>query len=206
MKNLRNKYSVWYFRLVQKALHRPMPTGYVERHHYVPTCLGGTNEQTVWLTAREHYVAHLLLARMFPKNSPAWKKMIGTLMRFGRAGNGTIIVRSSRLYAVLRRRWAQINSERPVSAKTRAKYSKVYKEVWSDPEYKAKMKLKRTEQATTEVREKIAGSVKALWEDPVYRERMSAAHRGKKRSPEALAKFSVSMRKVWAERKAALAC
>ena len=49
---------------------------YCERHHIIPKCLGGlpkTNtwtqhENIIWLTAREHFIAHKLLAQEFPKN------------------------------------------------------------------------------------------------------------------------------------------
>lgn len=39
---------------------------YTEKHHVLPKCLGGTNESTnlVVLSAREHYIAHLLLAKI----------------------------------------------------------------------------------------------------------------------------------------------
>ena len=47
---------------------------YCERHHIVPRSLGGSNDKTnlVNLTAREHYIAHLLL----------WKIYIGTSYEF----------------------------------------------------------------------------------------------------------------------------
>lgn len=40
--------------------------GYTEKHHIIPRCLGGSNEQIniAVLTAREHYIAHLLLTKM----------------------------------------------------------------------------------------------------------------------------------------------
>jgi hypothetical protein len=40
---------------------------YYERHHIVPRCLGGTNdkENLVLLTAKEHFIAHLLLTKIF---------------------------------------------------------------------------------------------------------------------------------------------
>lgn len=42
-----------------------LSTGYIEKHHIIPRSLGGTNDLSnlVALTGREHYVAHLLLAR-----------------------------------------------------------------------------------------------------------------------------------------------
>lgn len=44
---------------------------YVERHHIIPRALGGDDvfTNTVYLTAREHYVAHHLLHRAYPKNT-----------------------------------------------------------------------------------------------------------------------------------------
>ncbi len=46
-----------------------LPSGYTEKHHIVPKCLGGTNkkENLVKLTAREHFIAHQLLVKIFPK-------------------------------------------------------------------------------------------------------------------------------------------
>ena len=62
----RTKYLAWYEDLVTKAKERPLFDGYVERHHVVPVSLGGSNEpeNIITLTAREHYIAHLLLWKM----------------------------------------------------------------------------------------------------------------------------------------------
>lgn len=40
--------------------------GYVEKHHVIPRCLGGSNDQNnlVFLTAKEHYICHRLLTKM----------------------------------------------------------------------------------------------------------------------------------------------
>ena len=45
--------------------------GYCEKHHIIPKCLGGDNCESnlVKLTAREHYLAHLLLIRVYPNAS-----------------------------------------------------------------------------------------------------------------------------------------
>ena len=44
--------------------------GYVEYHHIIPSCMGGSDDKTnkVFLTAREHFVAHLLLMFMYRDN------------------------------------------------------------------------------------------------------------------------------------------
>ena len=58
-----SKYSKWYENLIAKAKNRSKPEGYTERHHIIPRCLGGSNNTNnlVDFTAREHYIAHLLL-------------------------------------------------------------------------------------------------------------------------------------------------
>jgi len=51
---------------------------YTEKHHIVPKCLGGTNEKSnlTVLTAREHFLVHLILARkLYPKNPKLWTAM-----------------------------------------------------------------------------------------------------------------------------------
>lgn len=61
------RYGEHYWRLVARARGRAVE-GYFERHHVVPRCLGGldTEENLVSLTAAEHYVAHQLLAKLYP--------------------------------------------------------------------------------------------------------------------------------------------
>lgn len=61
-------YQGIYSRLVEKRRNSPLPEDeYCEIHHIVPRSEGGSDEQSnlVELTAREHYVAHLLLARIY---------------------------------------------------------------------------------------------------------------------------------------------
>lgn len=61
-------YQGIYSRLVEKRRNSPLPEDeYCEIHHIVPKSEGGSDEpdNLVKLTAREHYVAHLLLARIY---------------------------------------------------------------------------------------------------------------------------------------------
>ena len=63
---LNNKYTNWYNRIIRNAQSRELDT-YYEIHHIVPKSLGGTNQKSnlVKLTAKEHYVCHLLLMKMY---------------------------------------------------------------------------------------------------------------------------------------------
>jgi hypothetical protein len=44
----------------------PGPLGYIEKHHIIPKSLGGSNDVSnlVCLTAKEHFICHLLLPKM----------------------------------------------------------------------------------------------------------------------------------------------
>lgn len=61
-------YAKHYWTLIDRArIDRPVKCG-TERHHILPRCMGGGNESDniVRLKSEEHYVAHLLLAKMHP--------------------------------------------------------------------------------------------------------------------------------------------
>lgn len=62
---LPNKYTTWYMSIISQARQRCKPS-ISEKHHVVPRSLGGSNDETnlVCLTPREHFICHLLLARM----------------------------------------------------------------------------------------------------------------------------------------------
>lgn len=59
-------YSAIYNRLVLKARNRGIPEGYYEVHHIIPRSMGGSDHPSnlVELTAKEHYIAHMLLYKI----------------------------------------------------------------------------------------------------------------------------------------------
>lgn len=60
-------YRSIYDQLINKAKNRKITGIYTESHHIVPRCHGGDNSKhnLVDLTAREHFIAHLLLAHIY---------------------------------------------------------------------------------------------------------------------------------------------
>lgn len=46
--------------------------GYVEKHHIIPKCMGGTDDRMnlVALPVRVHFICHYLLHKAYPNNSP----------------------------------------------------------------------------------------------------------------------------------------
>lgn len=64
---LQNKYTSVYNNIIARAKSRDLPEEiYTEKHHIIPKGLGGSNsiDNLVKLTAREHFVCHLLLPKM----------------------------------------------------------------------------------------------------------------------------------------------
>ena len=60
-------YLKHYCNLIRKAENRTPPEGYTEKHHTFPKSIFGKNNRVVVLTAREHYIAHTLLERIYIK-------------------------------------------------------------------------------------------------------------------------------------------
>lgn len=104
-------YEKIYYQLVERAKPRGLDKseldGYFEKHHIVPVCLGGDNskENLVLLTIREHYIAHILLWKIYPKNPSlfyaAWMM-----------SNRSLQNRNSRVYAKLKENHAKRLSSR----------------------------------------------------------------------------------------------
>lgn len=68
--NLSNKtkYAEWYVALCKRGQERIKDTNeYYEKHHIIPKCMKGGNSKKniTHLTGREHFIAHLLLTKMF---------------------------------------------------------------------------------------------------------------------------------------------
>lgn len=67
---INNKYTKWYYQIVESAKNSNYSC-YTEKHHIIPRSLGGTNELSniVSLTARQHFICHMLLTKMVIKKN-----------------------------------------------------------------------------------------------------------------------------------------
>ena len=61
-------YQAIYNSLIERGKNRNLE-GYCERHHIIPKCMKGNDnpENLVKLTAREHFIAHRLLTKIYPE-------------------------------------------------------------------------------------------------------------------------------------------
>ena len=124
------KYKLWYDNLCssRRYLNREKSSGdYYEKHHIIPRSLGGSDEEEnlVLLTAREHFIAHLLLTKFTEGKDRS--KMVYALWRMVNSQQGKIYKINSRLYETIKIELSKVVSKqmkgRVVSAETRAKIS-----------------------------------------------------------------------------------
>jgi len=88
-----------------------IPSGYVERHHIIMCSLGGLDDSInlVALTGREHWIAHLLLHKIYRRSETAHACNM-MAMRCEERGIGYI--KNSRMYEKIRKECAKLTSIR----------------------------------------------------------------------------------------------
>ena len=104
-------YSEHYIALITKYGRAFKPEGYSERHHIIPRCLGGGEEESnlIYLSAEAHYVAHQLLVKIHPGHyGVSYAAMLMTRIGNGK-GNGRA---SNKYYAWLKKRFSELNAVR----------------------------------------------------------------------------------------------
>jgi len=124
---INSKYYLYYHKIISFRKQN-MPTGYTEKHHIIPRSLGGNNdkENIVYLTAREHYVCHLLLMKIYEDNNEAYFKMVKAcvMMIFTKTPNQQRIY-NSRMYEMIRMQFSKIQSKSQ-SGKRNSQFGKVW--------------------------------------------------------------------------------
>jgi hypothetical protein len=94
--------------IIDRAKTRTL-TGYKERHHIVPKCMGGSNDKSniAELTAREHFFVHKLLCEIYPKHHGILKAYFAMAML---QTNQRKFSLTSREYDYLRSEFSKRNS------------------------------------------------------------------------------------------------
>jgi len=101
-------YKNIYYKIIEKAKteneNGKRSLGYFEKHHIQPKSLGGTNEKEnlVKLTAREHFICHWLLVKMYEKGTIERNKMLCALWRMQGINENHKRYINSRVYEKLR--------------------------------------------------------------------------------------------------------
>lgn len=172
-------YNKIYYQLIERAKTEKREKGngvYYEKHHIIPRCLGGTDEKNnlVLLTGDEHFVAHLLLVKIYddPKLVFAANRMTHT---------NDQQVRNNKCYKWLKEKAAQAHSNRVVSEETREKLrqANLGKTKWTDEDKKKMSKSRKGHKYNTpEVRKKIGDAHRGKVVSEETREKLRQASLG----------------------------
>jgi hypothetical protein len=100
-----SKYKIWYDNIICNAKNRIL-SGYVEIHHIIPRSLGGSDDITnlVKLTAREHFLCHILLTKFMQGQDRV--KMLHACILMKAKSSGQYRYMNSRLYDEVRKRYS----------------------------------------------------------------------------------------------------
>lgn len=101
---LQNKYTKWYNQIIENAKSRDLDS-YKESHHIIPKSLGGSDDpdNIIELTAREHFICHLLLLKMV-EGPLQYKMHKAVIMMANSFGPGQHRYKTtSRIYEILKK-------------------------------------------------------------------------------------------------------
>ena len=107
-------YKLHYQKLIERANNRLLTGVYIEKHHIIPKCMGGSDsdDNLVKLTAEEHFVAHQLLVKIYPIN----KRLLSALSKM--CSSSSKNKRTNKWYGWIRKRYAlSVSGENNPSAK-----------------------------------------------------------------------------------------
>jgi hypothetical protein len=213
-----NKYNFWYNSIILNAQNRVLD-GYKESHHIVPQSLGGTDvkENLVNLTAREHFICHWLLTKMYTGESRS--KMIYALNGMKRTNKEqeryeTAI--TSRVYQKLKEEFRKIHSAfmkgrqahnkgKSMSEEQKAKIraTKAANPTKRSAEAIARTVAKQTGQKRSEeTKLKMSQAAKGKPKGPMSEDeklKRSVANKGKPKSAEHTAKKAETLKRLAAE-------
>jgi len=187
-----NKYNIWYTNITENARTRDL-NGYTERHHIIPVSLGGGDnaENLVDLTAREHFICHWLLTKIYTGESRA--KMVYALNGMKRNGQYTQRYETkitSRVYENLKKEFSIVHSAtmkgRPAhnkgvpateEQKEKNRKSALGKKMSTESIAKGVAKRKG-QKRTEEQKENISKSLKGKLKGPMSEEQKLAISKG----------------------------
>lgn len=216
---LNNESTKEYFNIISKykGLNKKDLDGYCEKHHILPSALGGSNKKDniVYLPASDHFKCHQLLTQITENtdNSKMWSALWRMMNKQSKTQKRTYDICSIE-YETARQKHAEAHSIRQTgknnsffgkkhSDETRKKMSnakkgKSYSEIYGEEEGKIMKERRRVEttgkKRSGETKEKIRQSKIGKKRDPELMKRIGDKLRGRKRSAEIINKTKETIR------------
>jgi hypothetical protein len=151
--------------------------GYRERHHVIPRCLGGIDDikNIVELTAREHFIVHKLLCKIYPNES----KLVYAYWMMSRNISNSKYTRdytvSSKDYEYARRLFSEVSSKNQRGKILSEEHKKALS--IAAKTRKTRIPIKHSD----ETKQKLSALWKGTTRSAEVRKKISDSQRGKKR-------------------------
>ena len=205
-------YSAIYCSLIERRISNPLSDGeYGEVHHIIPKSEGGDNSQDnlIRLSARDHYVAHLLLAKIYDD-----QKMYSAVIYMQTGCKNRKFKFNSRLYETIRKEYSSKISGKnhwnygkpswnkgiPLSDEQKEKLRKALTGRHLKESTKEKLRGKtHTDEWKAKMSEKMSGKNNPFYgksHTPETMKRIKAKLTGRSRSKDACEKASISIHKL----------
>jgi len=158
-----NKYEKWYSNITKRG-QESRNLAYSEDHHILPKSLGGNNEpeNLTTLTAREHFIAHWLLTKIyFGKERYQLLNALQGMRRENQNQTRYHTKITARVYENLKEEWSKLSSER-IKGDKNPMWGKSHNE---------------------EAKLKISQANKGRAQPELEKQKQIAAQKGKKRAP-----------------------
>lgn len=192
-------YKKIYDQIVERAklrgLNKKKLEGYHEKHHIIPKCLGGTNDNDnlVLLTGREHCICHYLLWKSNKTNINLMYSFNAMTFKSKNTKGRNLIRLTSKQYELLRKQHNEDVRERMkgrfVSEETKMKIKEARSRQIITDETKQKISVAHKQIVHTEEwNKKVGESLKGYKHSENHINKNRAAHIGKKYSAETNAK------------------
>lgn len=103
-------YKKLYNSIIENRKQTPSDAEYTEVHHIVPRSLGGSDDEDnlVRLSAREHFICHYLLSKLYPKESLEWYKINHAFLMMKCDSYNQSRYYNSRLYEALKGNFSSV--------------------------------------------------------------------------------------------------
>ena len=111
---IQNKYKKWYDAIIKKAQSRSSTSTYSENHHILPRSLSGSDliENIVTLTAREHFICHVLLTKFTTGVHRHKMLYAANMMSQVSRDYQERFIPNSRLYEMIKKQFGLMHSKR----------------------------------------------------------------------------------------------
>lgn len=157
---IKNKYYYCYYSIIYAAKSRVVPFDvYVEKHHIIPKSMGGNNskENLVMLTAREHFICHLLLIKITSDDNKRKMSFALNLMMAKNKNHNRNYKITSKIYKIIK-----------------TSFSDSMKELWKDVDFRKVQSDKRKEYWSISTnRDAVSNKLKQIWENEELRNQAS---------------------------------